>query len=270
MRIIDTIEELKTIQLDVLLAFHQFCIDNNLKYSLAAGSLIGAVRHKGFIPWDDDIDVYMLREDYDKLNSIFPSNYKSMYEFVSMKRDCNWHRAYGVLFNKRTIKREFIIDPYSDMGIGIDIFPIDDVPDKFSEWKRYNKLRIFLRDIFTMKNLVVSNTRSIWKNTLIILSKVFLFPITYKFLAKIMNKYSQIHNGKGFLHVYENCLGVYNVKSPWLKKSFDNVIDAEFEGHKVKIMEGYDDYLSCVYGDYMQLPPEEKRITHHAFEAYWK
>lgn len=269
MRKITSLAELKKIQLDILLNFHQFCENNNIKYSLAAGSLIGAVRHKGFIPWDDDIDVYMLRKDYEKLNSIFPSLFKGQYIFVSMERDSNWHRAYGVMYDNRTIKKESTSDPYNRMGVAMDIFPIDDVPDKCSDWTKYNKFRMFLRDVITMKHLVVSK-RSIWKNILVVLSKIVLSPFSYKFLARIMNKYSQIHNGKGYSHVYENCLGVYNSTHPWLKKSFDNVIDAEFEGHKVKIMEGYDDYLSCVYGDYMQLPPIEKRIAHHAFDAYWK
>ncbi|MBR1401276.1 MAG: LicD family protein [Prevotella sp.] len=270
MRKIDSIEELKSIQLNILLAFHRFCLNNGLKYSLAAGSLIGAIRHKGFIPWDDDIDVYMLREDYEKLVSIFPSMYESQYKFVSMERDGKWHRTYGLLYDSRTIKKEHVSDSYCEMGIGIDVFPIDDVPDKLSEWTRYNKLRILLRNMFTMKLLLVSSERSIWKNVLIVLSKIILFLFSYKLFAQMINKYSQIHNGKGCSHVYENCLGVYNSKHPWLKKSFDDTIDTEFEEHQVKIMKGYDDYLTCVYGDYMQLPPEEKRVTHHAFEAYWK
>ena len=76
MRKIETVEELKKIQLEIFLSFHQFCTEHNIKYSLAAGSLIGAVRHKGFIPWDDDIDVYLTREEYKKLISLYPSVYQ--------------------------------------------------------------------------------------------------------------------------------------------------------------------------------------------------
>lgn len=270
MRIIDSLAELKSIQLDMLLNFHQFCVNNHINYSLAYGSLIGAIRHKGFIPWDDDIDIFILREDYELLVKLFPTAYNQNYEFVSMERDCKWHRAYGVMYDNRTLKMESTSDPYNRMGVSMDIFPIDDVPDKYSDWVRYNKLRKFLSDVITMKHLVTSKRRSMWKNILIIFSKIVLYPFTYSFLARIMNKYSQIHNGKGYSHVYENCLGVYNSEYPWLKESFNNVIDAEFEGHYVKIIKGYDDLLISVYGDYMQLPPIEKRIAHHAFDAYWK
>lgn len=267
---IETIEELKSIQLDNLLAFHRFCESNDIKYSLAAGSLIGAVRHKGFIPWDDDIDVYLLREDYNKLVRLFPNLYDEKYVFVSMERSNKWNRAYGILYDNRTIKKEDTLDQFPDMGVAIDVFPIDDVPDDFTEWSRYNKKRMFLRDVFVMKRLTLSRNRSFYKNLVILLSRFALLPFSCRFLSEKMDRYSQLHNGKGYSHVYENCLGVYNSKNAWLKKDFDNVEDAEFEGRLVKVMSGYDDYLTTVYGNYMQLPPIEKRVTHHAFEAWWK
>ena len=270
MRRIESVEELKTIQLNTLLSLHQFCEENDIKYSLAAGSLIGAIRHKGFIPWDDDIDVYMLREDFNKLISSFPEVYKNRYVFVSMERNNDWNRAYGVMYDNNTIKEENSTDQFNGMGIAIDIFPIDEVPDDFEEWTRYNKKRMFLRNIFVMKRLTISRNRSLLKNIFIFFSRIALFPLSYRKLAEKLNRYSQMHNGKGYTHVYENCLGVYNSKNAWLKKDFDNVQDAIFEGHIVKVMSGYDDYLSTIYGDYMQLPPVEKRVTHHSFNAWWK
>lgn len=270
MKRIETIEELKSIQLNNLLAFHQFCETNHIKYSLAAGSLIGAVRHNGFIPWDDDIDVYLLREDFNKLIALFPEMYAGKYIFVSMERNKNWNRAYGILYDSRTLKIEETRDQFQGMGVAIDIFPIDDVPDDFSQWSRYNKTRMFLRNVFIMKRLTLSSNRSLLKNLFILFSRVLLLPFSYRFLARSMNRYSQLNNEKGYSHVYENCLGVYNSKNAWQKKDFDTVIDTSFEGHIVKIMSGYDDYLTTVYGDYMQLPPIEKRVTHHAFEAWLK
>ena len=270
MRKITNVEELKSIQLDILLALDEFCNERHIKYSLAAGSLIGAIRHKGFIPWDDDIDIYLLREDYKVLIESFPTIYKGYYSLVTTERDKKWHRAFGKLYDNRTLWVENSRNKYTGIGVSIDIFPIDDAPDNQSEWESYNKKRVFLRNVFMIKSLPISSRRSIIKNLLTLLSQGMLIPFSFSRISKWMNHYSQINNNKGYHHVYENCLGVYNSKTPWLKESFSKVIDAEFEGHQVKIMSGYDDYLKCVYGDYMQLPPEKKRITHHCFNAYWK
>ena len=270
MRKIESNEEIKKIQMDILLVFHQFCMENNIKYSLAAGSLIGAVRHHGFIPWDDDIDIYLMRDDYKRMVSLFPPTYQKHYNFVTNERDEKWHRAYGKLYDNRTLEFEATRDPYKEQGLGIDIFPVDDVPDDIDAWLRFEKKRRLLRDMLTMKTMIYSDKRSFVKNAFMIVSRLVLSPLSYSFLSRLIDKHAQLHNGKGYMHVYENCPGVYNSKHPWLKCDFDEVIDANFEGCTVKIMKGYDDYLTTVYGDYMHLPPMEKRISHHVFEAYWK
>ena len=121
MKIISTVEELRSIQLEILLSLHEFCTQNNINYSLAAGSLIGAVRHKGFIPWDDDIDVYLLREDYKKLEQLFPLVYQNKYSLVTINRDSQWTRSYGKLYDNRTVEEEDVTNKYT-IGIGIDVF----------------------------------------------------------------------------------------------------------------------------------------------------
>lgn len=270
MRKIEKLEELKKIQLDILMSLHGFCMSHNIQYSLAAGTLIGAVRHKGFIPWDDDIDVYMLREEYNKLITLFPKEYEGKYSLLCLETDNNWYRSFGKLVDVRTVEIEKTRNKYKGMGIGIDIFPIDDVPDDDEQWKKYDKKRRFIRDMFTIKTLCYSNKRGLVKNMVIFMGRILLMPFPFSYLSKLMDRYSKKNNGQGYAHVYENSWGVYNSKRPWLKKDLKEVIDAEFEGKIVKIMKGYDDYLTTVYGDYMQLPPEEKRVSHHAFTAYWK
>lgn len=270
MKKIDSANELKQIQLDILLSLHKYCNDNKINYSLAAGTLIGAIRHKGFIPWDDDIDVYLLRDDYVRLVSSFPDMYDGRYKLVSLERDQKWKRAYAKLYDGRTIEIEKSRNRYTDLGIGIDVFPIDDVPDDPDDWDHYERRRRFFRNMMALKSLLLSKDRSAAKNILVVLGRFILCPVSFSFMARLMDKNAQLYNGKGYNHVYENCLGVYNSKRPWLKKDLIEVIDAPFENHSVKIMKGYDDYLTCVYGNYMQLPPEEKRVTHHSFEAYWK
>lgn len=270
MRRIESSNELKNIQFNILLAFHNFCTTHNIKYSLAAGTLIGAVRHKGFIPWDDDIDVYLLRDDYNRFIKLFPEKYNENLSLVTMERDNKWHRAYGKLYDNRTVMKEPYVDIYNDLGVGIDVFPVDDVPDNHDEWLKYERKRRFLRDIHNIKNMTVSSRRSILKNIIILVGHLVMYPFSFSYLTRKLDVYCQKHNGRGYSHVYENCLGAYNSRHPWLRKDIEEVTDATFEGHTVKIMRGYDDYLTCVYGDYMKLPPLEKRVTHHCFIAYWK
>lgn len=270
MRKIESVDELKKIQLDILISFHEFCVEHNIKYSLAAGSLIGAVRHKGFIPWDDDIDVYLLREDYNKLVELYPKMYNEKYSLITLERDSRWHRTFGKLCNIQTIEIEDVRNKYYEIGIGIDVFPIDAAPDDEKEWIKFNRNRMFLRDLITIKSMTYSAKRGIIKNTIMFISRVLLVPFSFSFLCKTLNQYAQKYNDKGTNHVYENCLGVYNSKRPWLKVDFDQVISSSFENHIIYIMKGFDDYLSCVYGDYMELPPVEKRVSTHTVKAFWK
>lgn len=270
MKRIESIDELKRIQLEILLSFHKFCTDNEIVYSLAAGTLIGAVRHKGFIPWDDDIDIYLTRVEYNKLISVYPQIYDNKYRLITIERDKDWHRASGKLVDNRTIEIEATRNNYTGIGIGIDIFPIDDVPDNYDEWIRYEKKRRFLRNVVGVKSLLYSSKRPLHKNLFMFMCRLALYPFSFKYLSNLQDKYAQLHNGKGYSHVYENCLGVYNSNRPWLKADLDTVIDADFEGYSLKIMQGFDNYLTTVYGDYMKLPPDEKRIPHHSMEAFWK
>ena len=269
MRKIESVEELKKIQLDILLSLHQFCSENNINYSLAAGSLIGAVRHKGFIPWDDDIDVYLLRSDYKKLEKSFPQFYDEKYSFVTINRDSKWPRVYGKMYDSRTVEDEDATNKYP-IGIGIDIFPVDDVPDDINEWRSFEKKRRFWRDFTTLKSMTFSKNRSMSKNLFMIVSRCLTCFFSFSYLTRKMDRLSQMHNGKGYKHVYENCPGVYNSKRPWLKIDLYEFLEVPFEGHQIRIMKGYDDYLTTVYGNYMQLPPIEKRVSTHTIKAFWK
>lgn len=268
MREIKDVEEIKDIQLDVLLKIHEFCVNNDIKYSLADGSLIGAVRHGGFIPWDDDIDICMMRDDYNNFIQLFPFMYKEYVSVISMERDLQWAYPFAKAYDVRTIKREPITNNRPEIGIGIDIFPLDEVPDD-EEWLRYNKTRKRLFLLFRTKALKISKDRTLFKNIIVLIAKILLSPFSHRRLSIIMDQYSKKNNGKGYNKLFECCLGMI-LKKPFPKSAFDNVIDITFENHRLKVMGGYDQCLRNYYGDYMQLPPIEKRVTHHSFEAFWK
>ncbi len=265
---IDSIEEIKKIQLDVLNTFHNYCIKNSINYSLAYGTLLGAIRHKGYIPWDDDIDICMLREDYEKFERVFPENYYDKYEFYTLKRYEKWNRPYGKLFNNQTIEFEGTKD---DVGIGvsIDIFPIDDVPDKDVSYCRFRKKCNYLIKIRTIKAMVWTENRSLLKNLIVLFSHILLIPFSFRFIAILTDFLSKRQNNKGYNHVFHSCDNDTS-KLSYPKNIFKEYVDVPFENYVLRAMTGYDDYLRACYGDYMQLPPVDKRTSTHTSHAFWK
>lgn len=265
MRIIN-LAELKVIQMDVLEVVDKFCTENNIHYSLACGSLLGAIRHKGYIPWDDDIDIYMLREDYERFIRIFPDELNHI-KVASIEREPKWNRAYAQAYDNRTVMDEYANTPIK-VGVYIDIYPIDNVPDSDAEWLRYNKLRRSLIRTYELKYIPIRWDRSIVKNIILILGKTLLSPFSSRRLAMLINRFAQIHNGKGYSRSFECVQGMLQ-KRPFKSSLMTEFIRTQFEDRQFMIMKDYDAYLSNGYGNYMQLPPKEKQITHHQFEAYW-
>lgn len=262
------IEELKQIQLQILLAIHDFCEENNIKYSLADGTLLGAIRHQGFIPWDDDIDICMPREEYRRFLKEFPLVYNNNISVISMDRDRQWARPWAKAYDTRTLIQENTGNNKPAIGIGIDVFPLDEVPNGDS-WIKYDKLRRRIFFFFRTKALKWRKGRSLYKNMYMVAAKIILKPFSYRFLSEVMDKYAQKHNGKGHDYLFECCSGMI-LNRPFPKAAFDTVTVKKFEGHAVNVMTGYHVCLQNSYGDYMQLPPIEKRVTHHDFVAYWK
>ena len=266
---IESKEELRSIQVDLLNVFHQFCMDHGIGYSLAYGTLLGSIRHQGYIPWDDDIDVCMLRSEYERFEQLFPDSLDDRYSFYTLNRNDKWNRPYGKFFNTRTIEIERARDSVL-IGIGIDIFPLDDVPDDPRKFLRFRQSRLRLVQARTIKGISWSGQRKLSDNLIIMLSHLCLLPFPNRFLARVIDKYSRSNNGKGYCHIFRSCDTLVG-KNSLLKSLFDSYVDVPFEGHQFKAMRGYHDYLEACYGDdYMQLPPEERRVSSHVFEAYWK
>lgn len=263
-----SLEEIKAIQVDILQAIHDFCKENNIKYSLGCGTLLGSVRHKGYIPWDDDIDLYFMRKDYENLIKKFPVVYKNYIELICLERDKEWGRPYAKAFNNKTLLIENTTEK-KRIGVGIDIYAIDYVPDKEEVWSSYNNKRLFFQNILTLKSMIISKDRSLIKNMIIVLSHILLLPFNQRRIAMFINEFAQKNNGRFHTYVCECVQGVITGKKRFLAADFDEVVDSMFEGRTFKIMKGYDDYLTNAYGDYMTPPPPEKRISTHETNAYW-
>ena len=262
------LDELKVIQMDVLQAIDKFCRDNAITYSLACGTMLGAIRHGGYIPWDDDIDIYLLRTDYERLMAIFPETYNDYYSISSLERNAKWDKPYAKAFDIRTV---VIGENKNDVscGVDIDIFPVDDVPDDEKTWMNYDKKR---RKLYT-KYCQIFGRAPLKKEPLCILRWVrrnyLKWFISRRQIAERLDRYSKIWNGRGYSRVFECCQGALQ-KRPFKKEIFDKIKDYPFENRSFMGFDNYDEYLRNGFGDYMTLPPVEKRVSHHRFKAYWK
>lgn len=262
-----SIDELRKVQMDILDDVQTFCRNHGITYSLAGGSMLGAVRHKGYIPWDDDIDICMYRDDYDRFIQLFPDNYNGRLQLLSLEKDANWHQNYAKVFDNRTITslETRNVTPY---GVDIDVVPLDDVPDNMEEWRRYMrglKFRYFIRSNKARK---ISNKRTLINNIGIMLLSIILLPFTRHQLLLWANKYVKKNNGKGYNSVFESGYGP-GLKSPIPKSLIKETIEWDFEDRKFMGFKDADKYLRLSFGNYMELPPIEQR-THHSEKAFWK
>lgn len=266
------LDELKQIELSILKQIHAVCVQQGFRYFLVGGTLLGAIRHKGFIPWDDDIDIGMPRADFEKFIDYCQTN------DVPFDIICNRiNEKYGYLFAKAMAPDTVILEESGNrynvnMGIYVDIFPIDGLGNTPEEAvKNLNKTR------FNRELLVAAN----WKKFSRSKTHAFYYePIRLAFFClsrmcsfqKLIRKINSKYDVEGFdKSLYVGCVcGAYRNKEIVERDVFSEYIDIPFEDASFKCPKQYDKYLTNIYGKYMQLPPEEKRVTHHSFDAYHK
>lgn len=256
-------EEIRSIQIAILNSVDAFCRKNNLKYSLAYGTLIGAVRHKGFIPWDDDIDIIMPRPDYDR----FVAKYKdSVYDVLSYRRDVCCHMAFAEVYDNRTI----LIHGRHSFGVFIDVFPVDGLPEK-SQLNQYIDIFLKKQNAVIRKRKPYANSSDKLKEYFYFCIKNILFPrrrLTYISEFESFYKTNNILNSPN-----AGCLANYGVnkqKEIMPAYIFKEYIELPFEGKYYMCLKYYDEFLQRIYGDYMKLPPVDQQVGHHDFKTYWK
>lgn len=261
-----SVEEQKKIALDVLLDVAEFCDEHGLRYFLAYGTLIGAIRHNGYIPWDDDIDVHMPREDYNKLISIYNEQRKTdRYELIDPRSKKARHSFVKVV-DTRTAKIEPGIDYQRGyLGVDIDIFPLDGVPSDEGEHREWF---MSLKKIYSKYFFCTMDTKKNIKHRI----GVPLIKLCTGGTRRIVKRASKAHakfpyNECEYVGMMENYYDIINDR--YKKEWFAESVLWNFEGYKIKIPVGYHEILTQLYGDYMQLPPEEERVTHHRNVAYW-
>lgn len=267
------IEELKKIELDILVKVASFCENNNINYYLAYGTLIGAIRHNGFIPWDDDVDIVMPRPDYEKFLKEFPS--KNDVDYICLISPYNEKSiyTYAKVINTNTIKIENGIK-YSNeyLGVDIDVFPMDGQPENDDEYRKYYNAKAKYYKRYSRLIADENNYNGI-KKAIRVAYKLVMRKIMRFDKSEMMKAISRINKAYPYetsRYVGSTSSGVNSIKNRHDKKLFDEFVYVNFEGNKFRAPIGYDKVLKDMFGDYMQLPPENERVTHHGNKVYIK
>ena len=269
-----TLREIQEESLAILLDVHHFCEESGIRYFMAGGTLLGAARHQGFIPWDDDVDLFMLRPDYDR----FIASYQSQkYHLLTMDNDPDYFLAYAHVVDMDRTVIEYNFDPFTraSSGIKIDIFPLESVPDDETAfdaqyavgmklWKRFNYARKALwhfslsRPLKYNWNLLKKKIRTRNGRT--------LFDLNREIDANA-RKYP--YGSSSYVGLV--CVPLERAKQRHLLKHFAETVYLDFEGYKLCAPVGYKEVLTTAFGpDYMQLPPVEKRKGTHLMKVYYK
>ncbi|SHK64816.1 phosphorylcholine transferase LicD [Fibrobacter sp. UWEL] len=261
--------------LEILKKIDSICKQENLRYCLAYGTLIGAVRHKGFIPWDDDIDIMMPRKDYNRLIEFFFQHQQELQPFEMFN---NLHNDKYPYMITRISDSRYVLDVDNEMpyGIGlfVDVYPLDGCGNSVEEYKKKkNKSSLLASLCFlsTRKSVKRENTASFLKYLL-------KYPafIVAKIIGKefFMRKLDALAAKSDYEKSdYIGCLvwaSDDGLRGIFPKEWFNELVDIEFENFKFKAPREYDKVLKHGYGNYMELPPENKRIAHHYYDAFLK
>ena len=262
-----TVDDLKQIELMMLKAFIECCNQLGVNYYLIGGSLLGAVRHKGFIPWDDDIDVGMLREDYELFISRGQEFLPDYYFLQSVNSEKNILFNYAKIRDSRTtfietsIKRSAI-----NHGVYIDIFPLDYYPEDVTEQKAFDKKRRLLGWRIRKEFTLPKQNRGTYIQEIRRKILGLLFCIKYPNVRKAIEERELLYKSFHSSGIIANFSGAWGKKEYVPSEWYGKGETAEFEGLQVRIPAKFEKWLSQVYGDYMELPPEEKREAHHYTE----
>ena len=267
-----TLPEIQKEALKVLLKFDSLCKEHNWSYFITYGTLLGAVRHKGFIPWDDDVDVQMPRKDFDAFSAWCRENEEQIKPFKLCSRETVKNYPYGLSrfanmdFKYVTTSKAYL---QFDIGVFLDIYPFDNYGNNYQQGSKLQKK--IARINRTVPRYITGKcaggiVKSVLKDAVHIFLRI-TKPKDYpekanKKIRELVQKYTADTD------IFTGCPtwtgGCYQFKKEWFAEKTELTID----GHKFPAPKDYDAFLTCCYGNYMELPPEEKRNPYHEYKIY--
>lgn len=254
------LRELQMTELEMLIEVDRICRKNNIRYSLDGGTLLGAIRHDGFIPWDDDADVVMLRTEYNKFYTACKQELDTERFFLQEYRTDNKYRwGYSKLRRNGTVfLREGQEHVKCNQSVFIDIFIYDNVPDCLIARQIHLFMCYCIRKALYSEVGKVTASNLVLRNWYKLLNKIPRDKLFY-LIEKIANKENKKRHNlvRHMTYPYRK-----ECKYGLPRECFDDYIEKEFEGHLFKIFKNYNLYLTRLYGDYLTLPPQEMRKTH--------
>jgi lipopolysaccharide cholinephosphotransferase len=256
-------EESKIIMVNILVSIDKCCRENNIKYSLCWGTMIGAIRHHGFIPWDDDIDLMMSREDYNRFIEVYND---SEYDVYTPKVDKNCIQPMTKICDKKTC---VYLNNHSKslFGVWVSIFPYDNAPDvNIAKWE---KKRDFWLKLYHIKTCQSLKRQSLKRRMAKIVAKLLLSPYSSFWINNRIESCLTAFNNQQTKRICIWFGTPYMKYRYYPKELLDGYIDVDFEQMKVMIIKGYDEFLRSTYGDYMEFPPESEQTPKHNYRAYF-
>ena len=260
-------EEMKKVQLDILIEVDRFCKENNIRYAIAYGTLIGAIRHHGFIPWDDDIDLLMLRKDYNRFIQTFNQNNDGPFRVLHQSLDAKFPYEFAKVEDCRYRLIENLATTY-EMGIAIDIFVLDDIGDDPKNVQRVINKNRYYKHALCVKGMNEKDRPLIERIGIKCLKSLYL-NLSVEDCVYNLNKNALAYTTSEDSEYVANLAQRWNKPSHYFPKAwFEDMVEVEFEGLKFPAPRRYHDILTIKYGDYMQLPPVKEQVAKHDFIAY--
>lgn len=258
------LKQIHEVTLEILKDIDRVCRENDLKYTAIGGTLIGAVRHGGYIPWDDDIDIAIMRDDYERFLKIYREKKENQFELFDYKSTEGYYNQFAKVSDKRTRINDNFGRNVKGLGVTVDIFPLDcRVSSKLSI--DYKKMRIL---VYKLHISMEYNGKNCLKNLIKKFIRLIFVRKDYRYYLTEIEKFATAQNNNELSDVagtFSSGCGEFDM---FKKEIFDEYTYLKFEDTKIMVVKEYEYFLQHRFGDYMKMPPEDQRISHPCV-AYW-
>ena len=264
------LRKMQLVELEILKHVVKICNENDITYYISGGTFLGAVRHKGFIPWDDDIDIAMPRTDYEKFRNIITTKLPKRYKYRNFKNDDEVKVCFSRIEDMEVKVKDTSAEKVDIRNAWIDIFPLDGMPKNKIKFliRKYHLLYLRMMFQYSQYSVIVNQNlpdRPLHEKILVKIGKLIPFEKilnTRKYMYKIDKNLQKVKPEDSIY--YMNFLGIYKFRSVMVKNEiYKEGALYEFEGDLYNGPKEYDKYLTQIYGDYMKIPKEENRNKHH-------